>query len=788
VTHPLPDSPLPPGSTLVVGGADWRDDECAAVLAHQFDAPLRGDLIADLGADGADALVRSAACADPPVVTFGDLLAHPSPPAALLRWAADFARRAEAQPGAALPPAVARVLRVLVESRGGGVGPAPSAEDAAWVAAQTWASPVVDRLVSATFANDAAPTLGTDGPLVADEPHAAPYIDGYRVTGQLGQGGMGVVWRAVQLATGRPVALKLMAAGAFASDTARRRFEREVRLAASLSHPQIAPVFDSGLHRGAYYYAMELIEGLPLNRYAREHGLGERATLELVASTCAAVDHAHSRGIVHRDLKPANILVDSGGVPHVLDFGLAKALHGSGPADPVAGDHAMLTLDGDVAGTPAYMPPERMALLASGRAADPRADVYALGVILFELLTGALPNSHSAAADAERARDPALSLRDFKPDASPELEALVAAALAPDPADRPGNAGELAAAIRRHLDGLSPLTRARATNEPARGIGRRARWAGLAAGLFAIAGVAYMAWPGRVSAPSARVPLTAPSSRPSVPGSLPAVAGGPWVHGRLYTLPGTPHVLRLHAGSTARVEEWVIDWGEGPLEHVAGGADAATHVYAAEGRYLVRAWAKSGAEAREAGTCGSAVHQWPAAAGGNGHYYTLTNDVDFWHCLLWESWARGGYLATVGSAAEQEFLNRTFLAGPAADRDWFWIGLSELPGHWLQGTDGKFRWNNDETLAHTHWAPGEPNNPGTGDAAAMNFDRAGGRRDVPIGAWADVGESQVRDARGRPTRSRPAIIEFDALPPIQLLVTIAAGFEIPPHWLEQPPP
>src|SRR4051794_35749947 len=151
--------------------------------------------------------------------------------------------------------------------------------------------------------------------------HPVPQIDGYEVIEPLGEGGMGVVWRAVQQATRRPVALKLLSAARFGSQRARNRFEREIELTARLEHQNIARVYDSGLRRGVYFYAMELISGLPLDEFVTHQRLPRDQIIRLFCKVCRAVEHAHLRGVIHRDLKPSNILVSDDGEPHVLDFG-----------------------------------------------------------------------------------------------------------------------------------------------------------------------------------------------------------------------------------------------------------------------------------------------------------------------------------------------------------------------------------------------------------------------------------------------------------------------------------
>ena len=196
-----------------------------------------------------------------------------------------------------------------------------------------------------------------------------------------GPGGWERFGGARQHGTRRDVALKLLNDRSM-DGRLRARFVREVELASRLQHPDIARVYDTGIHEGSYYYAMELLDGLPLDRYVREKRLNHPGILALVRDVCAAVQHAHVKGVIHRDLKPSNILVTHDGRAHVLDFGLAK---------PITADGAFEVSDVVAAarGTLAYMSPEQAAGLADQ--VDTRCDVYSLGKVLFQLLTGSRP-------------------------------------------------------------------------------------------------------------------------------------------------------------------------------------------------------------------------------------------------------------------------------------------------------------------------------------------------------------------------------------------------------------
>lgn len=212
-------------------------------------------------------------------------------------------------------------------------------------------------------------------------------IGPYAIVRPLGAGGMGAVYLAEQKEPiARTVALKLVKLG-MDTDEVLRRFEVERQTLALMNHDCIARVFDAGkTERGQPYFAMEYVPGIPLTKFADQRALPLAARLDLMLQVCAGVQHAHQRGVIHRDLKPANILVveqDGRGVPKIIDFGLARA------TEPIRGDVTQLTVEGTALGTPAYMSPEQAGM--GDASVDTRSDVYALGVILYELLCGELP-------------------------------------------------------------------------------------------------------------------------------------------------------------------------------------------------------------------------------------------------------------------------------------------------------------------------------------------------------------------------------------------------------------
>jgi WD40 repeat protein/predicted Ser/Thr protein kinase len=269
----------------------------------------------------------------------------------------------------------------------------------------------------------------------------------YRILRLLGEGGMGVVYEAEEDNTCRHVALKVIRPGR-AYPGLLTRFRHEARILGRLHHPGIAQIYEAGVAEdGQPFFAMEFIRGRPLDEYARRQALAPRDRLALVARVCDAMQHAHDQGVIHRDLKPANILVEESGQPKVLDFGVARATG----ADLLTG--AGVTPTGQLLGTPNYMSPEQVN--ADPAAIDHRADVYALGVILFELLAHRPPYQLEGRPLAEVARlileaEPP-RLGSVNPDLRGAVETIVAKALAKDPARRYPSAADLAADLRRWL-------------------------------------------------------------------------------------------------------------------------------------------------------------------------------------------------------------------------------------------------------------------------------------------------------------------------------------------------
>lgn len=280
---------------------------------------------------------------------------------------------------------------------------------------------------------------------VAAEPAGLPEVGrkfgAFELQAEIGRGGMGIIYQAEERATGRILALKMIAGPLAGYEEVQRRFEREVRAAATLDHPHILPIYEVGECQGIPFYSMKLARGGSLAVPRNEREWSPREAAELALKIARAVQHAHARGVLHRDLKPANVLLDEAGEPMLADFGLAQLL-----LDAHGGD---LTQTLVVLGTPGYVAPELMEGISS-----PASDIYGIGAILYRLLTGRSPFEGREGASAFRlaAKSAPTLATKLRPDAPRGLAAICDRCLQPIPADRYASAEDLARDVERWLE------------------------------------------------------------------------------------------------------------------------------------------------------------------------------------------------------------------------------------------------------------------------------------------------------------------------------------------------
>jgi len=283
-------------------------------------------------------------------------------------------------------------------------------------------------------------SIGTQPPQPA-VPAPPPVFGSYELIEEIGRGGMGVVYKARQRSLKRTVAIKLLVSGAYSSESLLRRFQIEAESAASLQHPGIVAIYEFGENDNQPFYAMEYVEGRNLSEVSGGRPLAPTRAASYLRAIAEAVQYAHSRGILHRDLKPSNVLIDLNDRPRITDFGLAKQLHGQSD----------VTVAGQMLGSPNYAPPEQ----AAGKDVSAASDVYSLGGLLYNLLTGRPPFLASTVQETLRLvheTDP-ISPRALNPDVPPDLDTICLKCLEKSPPRRYASAQELHDELNRFLKG-----------------------------------------------------------------------------------------------------------------------------------------------------------------------------------------------------------------------------------------------------------------------------------------------------------------------------------------------
>jgi len=363
---------------------------------------------------------------------------------------------------------LAEILAGLVEQARDGQAPdvegaAQNNPDLAGELRELWAvAAMADVFGSAGDGELAQPTFVPGAPVgAAISARTSGSFADYELLEKIGEGGMGVVFKARQKSLGRIVALKMIQRGGLASAADTARFRAEAAAAAHLEHPQIIPVYEVGEHEGQPYFSMKHVAGTTLARKLAAGPLAPREAALLMLPVCRAIAHAHAQGIIHRDLKPSNILIDADGQPLVGDFGLAKRIEvkGGGDGSPTA---EALTRTGAILGTPSYMSPEQAA--GSRGTVGPASDIYSLGAILYQCLTGRPPFQAASALDVVMMvleQDPVLP-RALNPRADADLEMITLKCLQKPAELRYKSAADLADDLAAYLAN-EPIS-ARSTN------------------------------------------------------------------------------------------------------------------------------------------------------------------------------------------------------------------------------------------------------------------------------------------------------------------------------------
>ncbi|MHC4611415.1 MAG: serine/threonine protein kinase, partial [Planctomycetota bacterium] len=325
-------------------------------------------------------------------------------------------------------------------------------EDALGMLKQLPLPDVMNGVESPSSANVTLPLRGREAQRATAFPGLpSDSFRGYTIVREAHRGGQGVVYQAIQKGTKRKVAIKVMKEGPFAGPTDKARFEREVLVLGQLNHPNIVAIHDSGSAAGSFYYVMDYVSGRPLDVHMASDHRSIDDTLRLFAKICEAVSAAHLRGVIHRDLKPSNIRIDAEGKPHVLDFGLAKVATGTVTN---ASQPQVMTMTGQFVGSLPWASPEQ-AEGAPGKI-DVRTDVYSLGVVLYQMLTGKFP--YAVVGNMRDVLDRIMKAEPARPSTvrkqiNDEVETIVLKCLAKERERRYQTAGELGRDVVRYLAG-----------------------------------------------------------------------------------------------------------------------------------------------------------------------------------------------------------------------------------------------------------------------------------------------------------------------------------------------
>ena len=323
-------------------------------------------------------------------------------------------------------------------------------------------------------------TSAGDPPAATATDYRGRTFGSYKILEEISRGAMGVVYKARQQVLKRVVALKVLIAGDLATGAQVARFQREAQAAARLRHPAIVPIHDVGVYDGKHYYTMDYIEGRPLSELIAEGEISTRRALDITYEVAQALDYAHGQDVIHRDIKPSNIMIDPDGGVHIMDFGLAKQLDSD----------TKFTKTGTTVGTPAYMPPEQ----ASGesRRVDHRADIYSLGAVLYEMLTGKPPFSGDTMMSTlmHVLSDDPVPPKRLNPRIHRDIQTIVLKAMEKSPERRYRTMGDLAEDIHRFIGGEAIAARPAGISYRAWKAVRKHRSAVFAAAAIVVIGLA----------------------------------------------------------------------------------------------------------------------------------------------------------------------------------------------------------------------------------------------------------------------------------------------------------